>query len=87
MGEIIKLKSRNNETSLIQLHPLNTDKESKTYKLVTNAEYMRCGYTDNGLMFIDPPGGPFLQVGESINNRVIKSIDHSYEVGYLITFE
>jgi len=88
MGEIIKLKSRysNVKSILKQMIPLNSDNEN-TFKLVTDAQSVRCGYMEDGSFWIDPEGGPMLQKGNTIEGRVIKNITHSYEVGYIITFE
>ena len=71
---------------LKQIIPMNSDNE-KTFKLVTDSQFIRCGYLEDGTFWIDPEGGPMMQVGTEINGRVIKNITHSYDVGYLITFE
>lgn len=88
MGEVIKLKSRysNVNTVLKQMLPLNSDNEN-TFKFVTDAQSIRCGYLEDGSFWIDPEGGPMLQKGVTIEGRTIKNIVHSYDVGYLITFE
>lgn len=86
MGEIIKLKTRLVNSVLKQLIPMNSNNEN-TYKLVTEAEFIRCGYAEDGSFWIDPEGGPMMQKGTEINGRMIKSIHHSYDIGYIITFE
>lgn len=88
MGEIIKLKSRYSTINSVlkQMLPLNSDND-RTYKFVTDSKFIRCGYLDDGSFWIDPDGGPFLQKGSVVEGRVISNITHSYDVGYLITFE
>lgn len=86
MGKIIKLRSRGGHHSLSQLIPINSDNDN-VYKFVTDSDYIRCGYNNEDLFFIDPPGGPFLSKGVEINGRIIKAIDYSSEIGYIITFE
>ncbi len=88
MGEIIKLRSRYSTVTseLKQILPLNSDNE-KTFKLSTNSQFIRCGYLEDGTFWIDPEGGPMIQKGTEIAGRVVKSIEHSYELGYIITFE
>ena len=39
-------------------------------------------------LFIDPSGGPFMQVGGILKGNKIKAIDYSYDIeAYVITFE
>lgn len=84
----IKLNTRGDNNYLVNM--LNKDgTESKTYKLVTEYPYTRCGYTENNTIdFVDPSTGPFMQVGSSIEGiGKIKEINPVKDVGFLITFE
>lgn len=60
------------------------------YKLHTQYEdYCRFIYNDDNTTYyaVDPPGGPFMAVGEfKINDKVLKSISID-ESGAILTFE
>jgi hypothetical protein len=67
--DTIKLYSRyGNEYSLKHIG------ESQ-YAFEGNSEYMRVGHNEDGTInFIDPEGGPFMRVGSTIEDKVIKDI-------------
>lgn len=80
----IKLKSRYN--NIYHLTPINdTD-----YKFEGDIGYMRVGYNgkiDNSeIKFIDPSGGPMLQVGDLVDNKKIEKIEIINE-DYVITLK
>ena len=85
MGKTIKLRSRY-ENVLTQLIPLNSEND-KTYKFSTSEDLIRCGYLEDNTFYIDPPGGPMIIEGGSINGMKVKDIKHDYNIGYIITFE
>ena len=95
MDKIIELRGRYGTHTLKQLTPIEggeilKDKESKTYKLVLGSEddIIRTGYTEEEVLFIDPSGGPYMQVGGILKGNKIKAIDYSYDIeAYVITFE
>lgn len=82
----IKLDSRYGDVYLEErFHAGNTI----TYLLkMNNGDYIRAGFDDAGITFIDPPGGPLLKVGERLpeaNNRVILAIEGVKDVGFYVT--
>lgn len=45
-------------------------KMKEGYYLWAEPEHTRVGYNDdNSICFVDPPGGPFLQVGDELTNN------------------
>ena len=89
MDKIIELRGRYGTHTLKQLTPVKGG-ESKTYKLVLGSEedIIRTGYTEEEVLFIDPSGGPYMQVGGVLKGNKIKAIDYSYDIeAYVITFE
>lgn len=80
----IKLKSRYND--IYHLTPINDD----TYKFEGDVGYMRVGYNgkiDNSeIEFIDPSGGPMLQVGDSVGDKKIEKIE-IVNTDYVITLK
>lgn len=80
----IKLKSRYND--IYHLTPINdTD-----YKFEGDAGYMRVGYNgkidSSEIKFIDPSGGPMLQVGDLVGNKKIEKIE-IVDTDYVITLK
>lgn len=80
----IKLRSRNND--IYRLTPINdTD-----YKFEGDVGYMRVGYNDkidsSEIKFIDPSGGPMLQVGDLVGNKKIEKIE-IVDTDYVITLK
>ena len=80
----IKLKSRYND--IYHLTPINdTD-----YKFEGGTGYMRVGYNgkidSSEIKFIDPSGGPMLQVGDSIGDKKIEKIE-IVDTDYVITLK
>lgn len=46
-----------------------------TYTIVGDLKYWRCGFNnDNSIDFVDPSGGPFIDVGSTIEGKVITKI-------------
>lgn len=80
----IKLKSRYND--IYHLTPINdTD-----YKFEGDPGYMRVGYNgkidSSEIQFIDPSGGPMLQVGNLVGNKKIEKIE-IIDTDYVITLK
>lgn len=71
------------------LRKLEDNKKSKVWVLEPDSYYIRVGNTSEGHKFIDPPGGPFLAVGDTVEEigSVIKSIEFIEGYGWCITFE
>lgn len=66
--------------------------DENTYKITGNLSYWRCGGREgqegvdmNNLGFIDPSGGPFIDIGYPINGRVVTNIRSEGELGFLLT--
>ena len=52
--------------------------------------YMRIGFTDAShevIDFIDPSGGPFMEVGNSIEGKEITGITHKVGTGFILTLK
>lgn len=84
MKEKIKLSSRGVDN---WLEPY----EDNIYILKSELDHIRVGFDKNpdNIVFIDPPGGPFMSVGSKLmeaDNAVIKSIRHIKGKGFAITF-
>lgn len=78
----IKIKSRYND--IYYLTPINdTD-----YKFEGDVGYMRVGYKNksNTIEFIDPSGGPIMQIGDSVGNKKIEKIE-IINTDYIITLQ
>lgn len=54
---------------------------------IPDTGYIRAIYKEDGheIMAIDPPGGPFLSVGDNLQGHIIKSIEGT-EKGFKINF-
>lgn len=54
-----------------------------------SGSYVRVGYKENkkDYYFVDPPGGPFLAVGNEIEGRKLTEIFHIPNVGFIFTLE
>ena len=88
MRKDILLKSRYGET-----HRLERIGESNShlFLFVPSDDYYRVGFSEDekdSYDFVDPSGGPFIQVGCVLNciNKVVKAITKS-EDGIVIEFE
>ena len=98
---LILLSRSTDKNVLKRLKPIlkeGSPTENKTFVLKT--EYnIRIGHTNEGLFFIDPSGGPMLQVGKEvpivwnidglkiIDTINIKDITFRDNIGYIITIE
>lgn len=64
--------------------------EDNKYRLVSEYPYIRIIFKDNpdNITAIDPPSGPFLQVGDKVNEvgKTIESITRG-DVGFIINFK
>lgn len=89
MNKIIKLNSRGEDNYLKQLIKKDSDEESKTYRLITESEYIRAGNLEGGLKYITPSGGPTITESDYIYGvkEKVKSISYVENIGYIITFE
>jgi hypothetical protein len=80
----IKLKNRYND--IYHLTPINDD----TYKFEGDTGYMRVGYNgkidSSEIKFIDPSGGPMLQVGDLVGDKKIEKIE-IVDTDYVITLK
>lgn len=82
MKEIILTSRYNDEYKLIQVEDnLYRADFGKMY------EWVRFGGSgiNNSYDYVDPPGGPFLHIGDKVNNKIIKSI--KINNGIFIEFE
>ena len=62
--------------------------DGNLYLLDGDLDYMRVGFNeDKSINFVDPSGGPFIQIGSKWDNFTIKSIEGIANVGYLFTLE
>lgn len=66
--------------------------DENTYKITGELKYWRCGGREgvedpNELGFIDPSGGPFIDIGYEIKGRAVTSIRTDKEHGFLLTVE
>ena len=76
--EVIKLESRYKEVNskLIQI------KDNK-YLLETNSEYIRINEDENMMVdSIDLEGGPMIGIGDTIQDKKIKSIKSQYVIEF-----
>ena len=76
--EVIKLESRYKDVNskLIQV-------EDNKYLLETNSEYIRIDRDDNNLLYsIDLEGGPMISIGDTIQDKKIKSIKSQYVIEF-----
>lgn len=89
MDKIIKLNSRYNSDNYLKLLEKPDGSESKTYVLVTESPTVRLGYTNAGVKFLDPDGGPMIVADEIIpgTELKVKFIEFIPEIGHVITFE
>lgn len=81
MKDIVTLPSRGENNYLEFL-------EGSTYLLHTEADSVRVGYDeDNSIYFIDPSGGPYMDVGGMLAGvGTIEKIFHIKNKGFAITF-
>lgn len=82
----VKLHSRNGINNWLVHHKDNT------YILESELDHIRVGYMNSDhdiIAFIDPPGGPFMSVGNTLDemNKEVDSIDFIKGKGYGITFK
>ena len=62
------------------------------YKLVYAGNFLGSGILSDGKEFIDPPGGPMIIVGNSLEDydsitHIVKSISHEKGIGTVITLD
>ena len=67
MKDLIELKSRGEEHNYLRRLVKPDGSESHTYMLKTSTYAMRGGLTDKKKKFIDPSGGPMIEVGTLLN--------------------
>lgn len=82
------MKSRYGETHRLERIG---ESDSHLFLFVPSDDYYRVGFSEDekdGYDFVDPSGGPFIQVGCILNcvNKVVKAITKS-EDGIVIEFE
>lgn len=71
----IKLPNRENQEVYLE------KEETGLWKLHVSLDHIRIGFDDSGkILFVDPPGGPFLQVGGLAGGRKIIKIEAEKEV-------
>lgn len=90
MNETIKLDSRDSTENRLELLHRKDGGESKTYLLKTSSPTLRVCQSGGIVQFIDPSGGPKIEVGKPVvgaDNAVVRSIDFSEGFGYTITFK
>ena len=76
--EVIKLESRYKDinSDLIQI-------EDNKYLLNTNSEYIRLSRAENRTIYsIDLEGGPMISIGDTIQDKKIKSIKSQYVIEF-----
>lgn len=82
----IKLHSRDRTNNWLEHFAGNT------YILCSELDHVRAGYMDSDremIAFVDPPGGPFIRIGEILDEvgKKVESIHHIKGKGFSITFE
>ena len=89
MDDIIKLKSRGEETNYLKKLKKPDGQESKTYVLKVSTPTIRVSKSAVGYRFIDPSGGPMIEVDSFLQEAKaeVKSIDFIAGYGYTITFK
>jgi hypothetical protein len=56
-----------------------------TYTIEGDLKYWRSGYNEDGsISFVDPSGGPFIDIGYPINNKVVSNITIKYDNDQII---
>lgn len=80
-----------NETDVKLYNRYNSDVYLENGSLLRLEDWMPISvHGDNPIVAIDPPGGPFIKVGDSINGAdelgIVESITHT-EKGFVITFK
>lgn len=85
MKEIIILRSRDGTKNYLKRLRDNP----KVYLLKSEIDSVRVSKDNEGYVFIDPSGGPFIARGAYLEeaDAVVKSIDHLEGQGFIITFE
>lgn len=74
----INLNNRDGAKLYLVSTDITTEDGRNFYKFEVDEEheyilkYMRCGYNENGsIAFVDPSGGPFIEVGSNITHDLI----------------
>lgn len=85
MRKVIILKSRYGMKNFLERLPGDT----KTYLLKTEIDTLRASEDDEGYVFVDPSGGPFIARGAYLEeaDAIVKSIGYLEGQGFTITFE
>lgn len=69
--------------------PRKDGQDSKTFIIKTSSSVIRKGRWSDGSSFIDLSGGPTITVGkplEEADNKIVRSIDLTPQLGYTVTF-
>ena len=72
---------------------LKATKKENEFKLVTQYDSIRCCNDDNGIIFVDPSGGPLIAVGDHVPvfdpDMREKTVDKivSAKKGFIITIK
>lgn len=82
----IKLHSRDRMNNWLE------HQDGNTYILHSELDHIRAGYMDTDreiIAFVDPPGGPFISVGNVLDEvgKEVESITHVKGKGFAITFK
>ena len=83
MRKIIVLKSRDGTKNYLE------QLKDKIYLLVSEFSTVRVSSDEQGYLFVDPSGGPFIARGAYLveADAVVESIDHLDGKGFTITFK
>lgn len=84
MEKKIRLKTRDRTNNWLEPYGENS------YLLKSEFDHIRVGRNnDNKVVFIDPPGGPFITIGDILDEagKEVKSIDAVEGKGFSITFK
>jgi hypothetical protein len=77
----MKIKLPNRDGVEVWLEKLSSGRWSLKSSQEYITKYLRVGYKEDGeIEFIDPPGGPFLQVGGEVSGRKILGITDDLEI-------
>jgi hypothetical protein len=67
----------------------NNNSNKANYILITDSSIIRIHKKEGKILFIDPSGGPIIQVGEKINRSgcIVTNIEFKKHYGYMVTLE
>lgn len=88
MDKLITLKSRGITNTLKRLDSLNNE-GSCVYVLKPEYPAVRVGYDSKGIVFIDPPGGPMIIIGDVLAEvgKKVSNLTFDPNIGHIITFK